>query len=82
MRQEEDYCVQCEECHHCGNDKTKIYYICDRCGRHDGAIYNTGEEDLCLNCLVREKYDDLFDYLRDNYILDEWANDSYERRKG
>lgn len=81
MRQEEDYCVQCDECHHCGNDKPKIYYICDGCGRHDGPIYDTGSEDLCLNCLIRTENEILLEYLRYNEILEQFANDCFERRE-
>ena len=80
MREEVDLCVDCEDCIGCENEKTRIYYICDSCGKSDGPVYDTGDEELCLDCLCNAQHDSLMEYIRDNEIIEQWANDCFERK--
>lgn len=80
MRREDDYCVGCDNCLHCSYERKVIVYECDNCGSDLGNIYFDGEQELCLDCLAKKHGKDLMEYLQDNYILEDLARDSYERR--
>ena len=82
MSREEDLCLGCDNCLHCSHERKQIIYECDSCGEEGDMIYFDGQNELCLDCLVKRHGDDLMDYLRDNYILQQWAADSFEIRRG
>lgn len=56
MRKIENHCVGCEVCHGCGRNRVEVYY-CDKCKDViQDEVYDDGEQELCMHCLL-EKYE-------------------------
>ena len=70
---EEDACVGCAECIHCGRrGRTYVYCSCDRCGDViEGTGYLNSADQLCESCASEVV---ITEHLREGFTKDEFVD--------
>lgn len=51
MREFRNDCVDCDNCVHCGRDKTPVL-VCDSCQEEHEILWEWDGEELCEDCLL------------------------------